>query len=48
VDELNVNHPCPTRDNPAPLKEPFHLIDEDGHRYELRFDRTACEMEVFF
>ncbi len=39
---------CP-RENDAPLlKEPLYLIDEDGHRYRLRFDCTACEMEVYF
>ncbi len=30
------------------LREPLHLVDEDGHEYELRFDCAACEMEVFF
>jgi len=28
--------------------EPLYLIDEDGHRYRLRFDCGDCEMEVIF
>jgi putative protease len=28
--------------------EPVYLVDEDGHRYELRFDCAACEMEVIW
>jgi collagenase-like PrtC family protease len=39
---------CP-RENDAPsLKEPLYLVDEDGHRYKLRFDCAACEMEVYY
>ena len=30
------------------LKDPLYLVDEDGHRYKLRFDCAACEMEVYF
>ena len=30
------------------LKEPLYLVDAAGHRYKLRFDCAACEMEVFF
>lgn len=30
------------------LTEPLSLIDEDGHRYSLRFDCAMCEMEVFY
>jgi len=26
--------------------EPVYLVDEDGHRCKLRFDCSACEMEV--
>ena len=37
------------RDTEAPaLNAPLSLIDEDGHRYPLRFDCAACEMEVFY
>ena len=30
------------------LREPLYLIDEDGHRYRLRFDCGDCEMEVIY
>jgi collagenase-like PrtC family protease len=30
------------------LDEPLYLVDEEGHRYELRFDCRACEMSVLF
>jgi hypothetical protein len=33
------------RDGP---REPLYLLDADGHRYRLRFDCAACEMEVLF
>jgi putative protease len=29
-------------------REPLYLVDADGHRYRLRFDCAACEMEVLF
>jgi len=32
----------------AKLQEPLYLVDEDGHRYRLRLDCAACEMEVFY
>jgi putative protease len=28
--------------------EPLYLVDEDGHRYRLRFRCAACEMEVIY
>ncbi|MFN2289816.1 MAG: peptidase U32 family protein [Anaerolineae bacterium] len=30
------------------LREPLYLVDEDDHRYRLRFDCAACEMEVLY
>ncbi|HOU15331.1 MAG TPA: U32 family peptidase [Anaerolineae bacterium] len=30
------------------LAEPLSLVDEDGHKYPLRFDCANCEMEVFY
>ncbi len=30
------------------LREPLYLVDEDGHRYRLRFDCARCEMEVVY
>jgi collagenase-like PrtC family protease len=30
------------------LPEPLYLVDADGHRYGLRFDCAACEMEVIY
>ncbi len=33
---------------PREPREPLHLVDEDGHRYPLRFDCSACEMAVFY
>jgi collagenase-like PrtC family protease len=30
------------------LREPLYLVDEDGHRYRLRFDCGECEMEVVY
>jgi putative protease len=39
---------CHREGKVSPLQEPLYLVDEDGHRYELRFDCAACEMEVSF
>jgi putative protease len=39
---------CPRREEAPSLAEPLYLLDEDGHRYELRFDCGACEMDVVF
>jgi putative protease len=37
------------RESPDPSpREPLHLVDEDGHRYRLRFNCADCEMEVFY
>ncbi|MGD8488025.1 MAG: U32 family peptidase [Anaerolineae bacterium] len=30
------------------LRQPLYLVDSDGHRYPLRFDCAACEMEVIY
>jgi putative protease len=30
------------------IREPLYLVDEDGHRYRLRFDCARCEMEVIY
>jgi len=30
------------------LAEPLSLVDDDGHKYPLRFDCAMCEMEVFY
>jgi putative protease len=30
------------------LREPLYLVDEDGHRYRLRFACGDCEMEVIY
>jgi putative protease len=30
------------------LRDPLYLVDEDGHRYPLRFDCARCEMSVFY
>jgi hypothetical protein len=30
------------------LKELLYLVDEDGHRYQLRFHCADCEMEVLY
>lgn len=40
---------CP-RENPqaTPLKSPLYLVDEDGYRFEVRFDCAACEMHIVF
>lgn len=32
-------------DGPA---EPLYLVDENGHRYRLKFDCARCEMTVFY
>jgi putative protease len=29
-------------------QDPLFLMDEDGHRYRLAFDCTACEMSVYY
>jgi putative protease len=29
-------------------REPLYLVDEDGHRYRLRFHCADCEMEVIY
>jgi len=28
--------------------EPFYLIDENNHKYELKFNCSKCEMEIYF
>jgi putative protease len=32
----------------ADLQDPLYLVDEEGHRYPLRFDCARCEMQVFY
>jgi len=39
---------CRREKDAPPLAEPLSLVDEDGHRYPLRFDCAKCEMEVFY
>jgi hypothetical protein len=39
---------CPRENNAPALKDPLYLVDEDGHKYRLRFNCAACEMEVHF
>ncbi|MGC9334420.1 MAG: peptidase U32 family protein [Anaerolineae bacterium] len=39
---------CQGTPQPSSLREPLYLVDEDGHRYRLRFDCAACEMEVVY
>lgn len=39
---------CDGRHPATDLREPIELVDEDGHRYRLRFDCRACEMEVVY
>jgi putative protease len=33
-------------EKPGSVCEPLHLVDEDGHRYRLAFDCSACEMAI--
>jgi putative protease len=39
---------CDGMQKTGSLREPLYLVDEDGHRYRLRFDCAACEMEVIY
>jgi putative protease len=39
---------CDGRPGSSEVREPYYLVDEDGHRYRLRFDCAACEMEVVY
>jgi putative protease len=39
---------CDGTSKASGLREPLYLIDEDGHRYRLRFDCGDCEMEVVY
>jgi putative protease len=37
------------RENPdLRSQEPLYLVDEDGHRYRLRFNCADCEMEILY
>jgi putative protease len=38
---------CPKAESRAQYSEPLFLIDEEGHRLELRFDCARCEMEIY-
>jgi len=39
---------CPHEGTGKPPQEPLYLVDDDGHRYELAFDCSRCEMTVYF
>jgi putative protease len=39
---------CDGVPQPSNLREPLALVGEDDHRYPLRFDCAACEMEVLY
>ena len=39
---------CPKDGNRSAYEEPLYLVDEDGRRYELRFNCAACEMAIYF
>jgi len=39
---------CRRKKDTLPLTEPLSLMDEDGHKYPLRFDCANCEMEVSY
>jgi putative protease len=39
---------CPKEGSNEELKEPLFLIDEYNKKYELMFDCTNCEMEIYF
>jgi len=38
---------CPRECAPEPLAEPLALIDDEGHRLELRFECADCQMEIY-
>ena len=38
---------CPRLCDPEPLAEPLSLLDEEGHRLELRFECADCQMEIY-
>jgi len=39
---------CRRERSAPPLDEPLFLVDEDGHKFLLRFDCINCEMEVSY
>lgn len=39
---------CPLYEGTLRAREPLFLVDEEGRRFELRFDCAACEMEIVF
>ena len=39
---------CLQESSGADLPGPLFLVDEDGHRYPLRFDCARCEMSVYY
>ncbi len=39
---------CDGTPGTSDVQEPLTLLDEDGHRYRLRFDCADCEMEVVY
>jgi putative protease len=38
---------CPRECAAEPLAEPLALLDDQGHRLELRFDCAECRMEIY-
>lgn len=39
---------CPKLGAAGHFREPLYLVDEEGHRFELRFDCAACRMEIIW
>ena len=39
---------CPSGQHHPRWREPLCLLDEEGRRFELRFDCRSCEMEIIF
>jgi len=39
---------CSKQGGTGHLQEPLCLVDEAGHRYEVRFDCSACRMEIYY
>ena len=39
---------CPRQGKSRAYKEPFYLVDAQGHRFEVEFDCQACQMVIRF
>jgi len=39
---------CSKQSKTKKLSEPLYLIDENNHKYELKFNCSKCEMEIYF